>query len=174
MWAISLPASSMSASSTPLVVVPSLDYARYSGTWFEIARLPNRFQAMCAGDVTADYVQQPDGRIGVTNRCRESSGRLREAAGVARRADGEPSSVLKVRFAPAILSFLPMVWGDYQILALGSDYDYAMVGSPSRSYLWILSRTPTLDARVYQQLITQAESQGFKVSALIETEHTKR
>jgi len=169
--ALVLPASSLSASSTPLVVVSSVDYARYSGTWFEIARLPNRFQAMCAGDVTATYVQRPDGRIGVTNRCRESSGRLREAAGVARRVDGEPSSVLKVRFAPKVLSFLPMVWGDYQILALGQDYDYAMVGSPDRSYLWLLSRTPTMDSLVYQQLIQQAESQGFEVSALVETEH---
>ena len=59
MCAIALPAS-MSASSTPLAVVPSVDYARYSGTWFEIARLPNRFQAMCAGDVTATYVQRPE------------------------------------------------------------------------------------------------------------------
>ena len=174
MWAIALPASSMSASSTPLAVVPSLDYARYSGTWFEIARLPNRFQAMCAGDVTAAYVQRPDGRIGVTNRCRESSGRLREAAGVARRVDGEPSSVLKVRFAPAILSFLPMVWGDYQVLALGQDYDYAMVGSPNRSYLWVLSRTPTIDPQVYRELAADAESQGFEVSALVETRHKTR
>ena len=172
-WAIAM-ALPISARSTPLAVVPSLDYARYSGAWFEIARLPNRFQAMCAGNVTAAYVQRPDGRIGVTNRCLESSGRLREAVGVARRVDGEPSSVLKVRFAPAVLSFLPMVWGDYQVLALGQDYDYAMVGSPNRSYLWVLSRTPTMESRVYQQIITQAESQGFEVSALVETEHTTR
>lgn len=164
----------LSARSTPLSVVPSLDYARYCGTWFEIARLPNRFQAICAGDVTATYVQRPDGRIDVTNRCRESSGRLREAAGVARRVDGEPSSVLKVRFAPAILSFLPMVWGDYQVLALGQDYDYAMVGAPDRSYLWVLSRTPTIDPQVFRRLVADAESQGFEVSALVETRHTTR
>jgi apolipoprotein D and lipocalin family protein len=174
MWAIALPVSSMSASSTPLAVVPSVDYARYSGTWFEIARLPNRFQAMCAGDVTAVYVPRPDGRIGVTNRCRESSGRIREAAGVARRVDDEPSSVLKVRFAPAILGFLPMVWGDYQVLALAQDYDYAMVGSPNRSYLWVLSRTPTIDPQVYRELVANAQSQGFEVSALVETQHTTR
>ena len=174
MWAIALPASSLLASSTPLAVVPSVDYARYAGTWFEIARLPNRFQAMCAGDVTATYVQRPDGRIGVTNRCRESSGRLREAAGVARRVDGEPSSVLKVRFAPAILSFLPMVWGDYQVLALGPEYDYAMVGSPDRSYLWVLSRTPTIDPEVYRKLLADAESQEFNVAALVKTPHTTR
>jgi len=172
-WAIAM-AFPISARSTPLAVVPSVDYARYSGTWFEIARLPNRFQAMCAGDVTATYVQRPDGRVGVTNRCRESSGRLREAAGVARRVDGEPSSVLKVRFAPAILSFLPMVWGDYQVLALGKDYDYAMVGSPNRSYLWVLSRTPTIDPQVYRELVASAESQGFEVSALVETQHAAR
>lgn len=89
LWATALPTSSVSASSTPLAVVPSVDYARYSGTWLEIARLPNRFQAMCAGDVTAAYLQRPDGRISVTNQCRESGGRIREAVGVARRVDGE-------------------------------------------------------------------------------------
>src|SRR4029079_3949403 len=108
----------------PLHTVPQVDYARYSGTWFEIARLPFRYQKDCAGDVTATYAPLPDGRIGVTNRCLRANGAVIEARGVARRERGKPPSILKVRFAPAILSFIPAVWGDYQIIALGTDYQY--------------------------------------------------
>ncbi len=162
------------ADSTTLRVVPQVDYGRYNGTWYEIARLPNRFQKICAGDVTATYSGRADGLIDVVNRCREANGSFREAAGVARPVKGQPSSVLKVRFAPAFLSFLPMVWGDYQIIELGPDYEYAVVGSPSRSYLWVLSRKPTLEADVYQKLVAGARSQGFKVSDLVRTEHANR
>ena len=156
----------------PLRVVPQLDYQRYSGTWYEIARLPFRYQKDCASDVTATYAPRPDGRITVTNRCVQANGTVQEATGVARRVDGQPPSVLKVRFAPAVLSFLPMVWGDYQVIALGPDYDYALVGTPDRSLMWILSRTPQMDSAVYTTLTAQAQAQGFNVAALIRTRHT--
>src|SRR6476661_2595789 len=106
------------AAPAPLRVVPTVDLARYAGTWYEIARLPNRFQAKCAGEVVAAYAPQPDGRVTVTNRCRTTTGETTVATGIARRVDGQPPSVLEVRFAPAFLSFLPAVWGDYQIIAL--------------------------------------------------------
>lgn len=160
------------AGEPPLRVVPDVDYARYAGTWFEIARLPFRFQKDCAGDVTATYAPRPDGRITVTNRCRQANGRMKEAEGVARRIEGQPSSVLEVRFAPAFLSFLPMVWGDYQVIALGEDYDYAVVGTPDRSNLWILSRTPRLETSTYDGVVAEAKAQGFDVSGLVETRHT--
>jgi len=79
---------------------------------------------------------------------------------------------LKVRFAPAFLSFLPMVWGDYQVIALGAEYDHVMVGTPDRKYLWILARTPRVDEALYRSLVEQARSQGFDVTALIDTRHT--
>jgi len=156
----------------PLRVVPDVDYARYAGTWFEIARLPFRFQEDCAGDVTATYAPRPDGRITVTNRCRQPNGRMKEAEGVARRVQGRPPSVLEVRFAPAFLGFLPMVWGDYQVIALGEDYDYAVVGTPDRAYLWILSRTPHMETNTYDAVVAEAKSQGFNVSALMKTRHS--
>ena len=90
------------AADVPLRVVADVNYERYAGTWYEIARLPNRFQRVCASDVTATYAPRPDGRIAVTNRCRESDGDVREATGVARRVKGQPPSVLEVRFAPAL------------------------------------------------------------------------
>ena len=156
-----------------LRVVPAVDYQRYAGTWYEIARLPNRFQQMCAGDVTATYMVRQDGRIDVTNRCRESNGEIREAAGIARRVDGQPPSILQVRFAPAFLSFLPMVWGDYHIVDLGADYEYAVVGAPDREYLWILARRPDVDSDSYQRLADGARDQGFDSAALVKTAHTK-
>jgi apolipoprotein D and lipocalin family protein len=157
------------AAPTPLRVVQSVDLARYAGTWYEIARLPNRFQTKCAGEVVAAYAPRPDGRITVTNRCRTTSGETTVATGIARRVDGQPASVLEVRFAPAFLSFLPAVWGDYQIIALGQDYDHAVVGTPDRAYLWVLSRTPQLDPALYRRLLDQAKGQGFDVAKIVET-----
>ena len=157
------------AADTPLRVVPDVDLTRYAGTWYEIARLPNRFQAKCAGEVVAAYELQSDGRIVVTNRCRTTTGDVTVATGIARRVDGRPASVLEVRFAPAFLSFLPAVWGDYQIIALGRDYDHAVVGTPDRSYLWVLSRTPRMDAALYRRLLDGAKAQGFDVAKIVET-----
>jgi apolipoprotein D and lipocalin family protein len=154
----------------PLRVVQSVDLARYSGLWYEVARLPNRFQDKCAGDVTAEYQLVEADRMKVVNRCRKENGQITEAQGVARVAGrrGE-NSRLKVRFAPSFLSFLPFVWGDYQIIELAPDYSYALVGEPSRKYLWILSRTPHLDEATYGKLTEAAALQGFDIGKLVRT-----
>lgn len=153
----------------PLRVVDALDLARYAGTWYEIARLPNRFQDDCAGEVVATYQPREDGRLAVTNRCRTADGSTRRASGVARPVEGRPASVLQVRFAPAVLGFLPAVWGDYQVIALGPGYDHAMVGTPDRAFLWILSRAPRLEPGIYQRLLEEAKGQGFDVTRVVET-----
>src|ERR1043165_3357702 len=94
-----------------LRVVPSVDLPRYAGLWYEVARLPNRFEEKCAGDVTAEYTPKGTDRLKVVNRCRTRDGKMTEAVGEAKRADKEgPNSRLKVRFAPGFLSFLPFVW----------------------------------------------------------------
>ena len=126
----------MTIAAAPLPTQDWVDLARYAGHWYEIARLPNRFQEQCAGDVAATYTPRPDGRVTVVNECRKADGQTTRAEGVARRADEKgPASRLKVRFAPAVLSFLPFVWGDYWILELDREYGYAVVGDPSRKYL---------------------------------------
>jgi len=156
----------------PLRVVESVDLTRYAGRWYEVARLPNRFEEKCAGDVTAEYTLRDDGRLKVVNRCRKKDGRMTQAEGVARLADKRgANSRLKVRFAPSFLSVLPFVWGDYQIMELAPDYSHALVGDPDRKYLWILSRTPQIDEGTFRKLAESARSQGFDVSRLILTRH---
>lgn len=156
----------------PLRVVDSVDLSRYQGRWYEVARLPNRFEEKCAGDVTAEYTLRPDGRITVLNSCRKRDGQMSAAEGVAKPAGREgPNSRLKVRFAPGYLSFLPFVWGDYQIIELAPDYAHAVVGSPDRKYLWVLSRNPRMDEATYLRLTEAARSQGFDVGRLILTSH---
>jgi apolipoprotein D and lipocalin family protein len=167
--ASSLLASSLLASQAALDVVANLDPSRYVGEWFEIARLPNKFQDKCAGDTVARYAARSGGGFTVVNRCRQLDGTTTEAAGVARTVKGAPSSVLQVRFAPALLSFLPQVWGDYQVIALDDAHSYALVGTPDRKYLWVLSRTPVMDASLYTSLMEAARTQGFDITRVIKT-----
>jgi apolipoprotein D and lipocalin family protein len=152
--------------------VDAVDVDRYAGTWFEIARFPNRFQDECIGGVTATYALRSDGGLDVINRCQTSNGAT-EARGVARIADAETRARLQVRFAPAVLSFLPFVWGDYWILGLGHDYSWAVVGSPDREYLWILARTPVLDWERYTLALATATGNGFAVGRLIPTSQAR-
>jgi apolipoprotein D and lipocalin family protein len=171
--AMSIPVLAQDASNKPLDVVSSIDLSRYTGTWYEIARLPNNFQKKCTGDVTATYTLLENGQIKVLNRCRTENGGFTEAEVRAKRdGDDQPNSKLKVRFAPAILSFLPFVWGDYWIIELGSDYGYAVIGEPRREYLWILSRTPTMDESMLAGIIERAKEMGFDVSKIMRTTQT--
>lgn len=156
----------------PLRVVPSVDLERYSGVWYEIARLPNRFEEKCAGDVTATYSLKSKNRLKVVNQCRKRDGKMSKAEGEAKLKDKDgPNSRLKVRFAPAFLSWLPFVWGDYQIMELAPDYSYALVGDPGRKYLWILARSPELNEATMAKLKQAATDQGFDLSELIMTKH---
>lgn len=169
LWAVSGTAQDKSS----LEVVPTVDLNRYAGTWYEVARLPNRFQKQCISDVTATYTLLEDGEIRVVNRCRKENGEIDEAEGRAKRAnDDGPNTKLKVRFAPAILSFLPFVWGDYWIIDLASDYSYAVVGEPDRKYLWVLSRTPTMDETTLKNVLDRIGKQGYDLTGLVRTIQT--
>jgi apolipoprotein D and lipocalin family protein len=161
-------------SSKPLEVVPFVDLSRYAGTWYEIARLPNRFQNKCAGDVTATYSILDNGDIKVVNRCRQENGEFTEAEGRARReSNDEPNTKLEVRFAPAFLSFLPLVWGSYWIIDLGEDYSYAVIGEPDRRFLWILSRSKDIDMDLLDGILGRVQHQGYDIASLIRTEQTR-
>ena len=164
-------ASVHAATQGPPQTIASLDLTRYVGRWYEIARLPNSFQSQCVSDVTATYQVRSDGRLDVVNRCRTTLGAIDQAVGVARIADPATKAKLQIRFAPAYLSFLPFVWGDYWVLAIDPDYRWALVGTPDRDYLWILSRVPALDEPQYAAALAQAAAQGFDVGRIVQTTH---
>lgn len=156
----------VAAAEAPLATIAALDVPRYMGTWYEIAKFPNRFQKKCVGFTKATYSTLADGTLQVANSCRTASGKTDEAIGAARQVGGPDSPKLKVRFAPAFLSFIPMVWGDYWVIDLDAGYQLAAVSEPKREYLWILSRTPTVDKAAYDALVARLAAQGLDVSKL--------
>jgi len=148
----------------PLPTVPAVDLERYYGTWYELARLPNRFQSMCASDTQAAY--RPDGKaVTVVNQCRTKSGALEKATGIAHVVEGSQGAKLRVSF------FRPF-YGDYWILALDPDYRWVLVGEPGRKYAWILAREPQLDKAALEDLLTRAAALGFDRRAFLSTPHT--
>ena len=146
-----------------LEVVPHVELEKYLGKWFEIAHLPFRFEDGCS-DITATYGLSQDGRISVLNECRKN-GKVKRAKGKAKVVDKNTGAKLKVTF------FWPF-YGDYWIISLGNDYDYAVVGTPNRKYLWILNRTAQMDDKLFSQLTELATSKGFDIQNLIRTSHT--
>ena len=148
---------------TPMATVPAVDLNRYAGKWYEIAAFPQRFQKGCHC-TTAEYTVNPAGYVEVFNACRKSnpSGAEKSIRGKATPVAGSQNSKLKVQF------FWPFT-GDYWILALADDYSYALVGTPDRKSLWILSRRPVLPAESYQRLVQKAAAKGFNVNQLRQT-----
>lgn len=167
--AASMLSAAMPASAQQVETAPSVDLKRYVGRWYEIARFPNSFQKQCTGNVTADYRFMADNKIEIANRCKTVEGTIDIAIGEARIVDKASNAKLEVSFMPAWLSWIPMVWGDYWITELDKDYTVATVGSPDRSYLWILSRTPTLPDAEYENRVNNATKQGFDTSKLVKT-----
>ena len=150
----------------PLTTVASLDVERYMGTWYELARYPNRFQRDCSGPAVATYSLLPEGRVRVVNRCPQADGKTDEAIGEARRVGPSGSPRLEVRFAPAWLSWLPMVWGNYWVIDLDPAYRVSVVSEPSREFLWVLSRTPTIELAAWDALMGRLRDKGFDVGKL--------
>jgi apolipoprotein D and lipocalin family protein len=155
------------AVAAPLVAIASLDLQRYMGAWTEIARYPNRFQKQCAGPSTATYSLQPEGTVRVVNRCPQADGRVDEIIGEARRIGPAGSATLQVRFAPAWLSLLPFVWGDYWVVELDEAYQLAIVSEPKRDYLWVLARQPGLSAPAWTALTARLQALGFDPARLM-------
>ncbi|MDP1829182.1 MAG: lipocalin family protein [Archangium sp.] len=147
----------------PLQTVPKVDLQRYLGTWYELASFPQSFQKGCTGS-TANYSLLPDGDVQVVNRCRLNSleGEEKVATGLARVVDKDTNAKLEVSF------FRPF-WGDYWVIQLDPEYRYAVVGHPGRDYLWILSRTPTVDEAVYEGIVAGLKADGYPLDRLVRT-----
>ena len=142
-------------------MVGHVDLERYLGKWYEVARLPTSFQRDCL-ESTATYEAMDDGRIRVINACssKKSPAKTKVARGKAWVVDTETNAKLKVQF------FWPFS-GDYWILDLGEDYEHAVVGDPSRRYLWVLSRTPSMPASTYDGIVDRMQAAGFDTDALL-------
>ena len=158
--AIALAAGSAWAQRPDLEVVEHVDLDRYLGTWYEIASYPAWFQKNCTA-VTAEYSLRDDGLIRVVNSCRKGSldGPLKKSTGRAKVVDQATNARLKV-------SFFGPFWGDYWIIDLDPEYRWAVVGVPSRKYLWILSRTPTMDDALYRDIVARLPARGYTPESL--------
>ena len=154
-------------SSGALQTVASVDLSRYAGTWYEIARLPMWFQRHCV-DSKAVYSIRPDGAVGVHNECMTDTGGVEQAEGVATVVDAKTNARLTVVFDNWFARlFGSSRDGNYWILDLDAEYRTAIVGSPDRQFLWILSRSPQLDEPTYRGLVERARQLGYPVSDLI-------
>lgn len=141
--------------------VKEFDIQRYLGTWYEIARFPHSFEKNLQG-VTATYAWRKDGKIDVLNQGYLNSldGKHKTAHGKAKIPDPEQPGKLKV-------SFFLFFYGDYYILELDQkDYQWAMIGSSTPNYFWILSRTPTLSEEIYQDLLEKARQRGYDLTKI--------
>ncbi|MCC6371872.1 MAG: lipocalin family protein [Bacteroidia bacterium] len=146
--------------SQELTTVPSVDIKKYCGKWYEIASFPQSFQRGC-NCTTAEYTFTGKDYVIVENRCNKGSvkGKQSYIKGKAFVESNSGNAKLKVQF------FWPFK-GKYWIIDLASDYSYAVVSHPNRKYLWILSRTPKMDAGIYQELLKRLKDKGFDLTRL--------
>jgi apolipoprotein D and lipocalin family protein len=144
----------------PVTTVDKVDLDRYAGLWYEVAKIPNRFQKKCVRGATAEYSLREDGRITVVNRCFKEDGQMDEVEGVAKIVDAASNAKLKVSFV-SFIGWRPF-WGDYWVVGLDEDYQWAVIGTPDRKYGWILARTPTLSDDALEEIFAILEQNGYK------------
>lgn len=151
--------------------VASVDLNRYMGKWYEIAKIPNRFQKKCAGGTTAEYKLRKDGTVLVVNLCLDQKGERIIAKGTAKVVDPLTNARLKVSFVRFL--GVNLFWGDYWIVGLDREYQYAIVGVPSRKYGWILGRRPGLSNEEWITVKDILKSQGYGIKAFQKTPHLR-
>ncbi|KAE8682672.1 ACI19 protein [Hibiscus syriacus] len=159
-------------SQATMEVVKNLDIKRYMGRWYEIASFPSRFQPRNGVNTRATYTLNQDGTVHVLNET-WTVGKRGYIEGTAYKADPKSDEAkLKVKFyVPPFLPIIPVV-GDYWVLYIDDDYQYALIGQPSRNYLWILCRQTHMDDGIYNHLVQKAEAVGYDVSKLHKTEQS--
>lgn len=148
--------------------VPWLDLERFVGRWHGAAWLPLPFQGRCIGGLTLHYAPRDDGLIALSSACHGEDGRLNEAHGVVRQPEPlrEPAK-LQLRFAPAWLDRLRLVWNEHWVIGLDRDYRWAMVGEPRRRHLWILGREARMNRHLLEDLTSAARRMGYDLTRLI-------
>lgn len=157
---------------TAPTTVPHIDLKRYMGRWYEIARLPYFTQRRCTQDVQADYLLGEDGMVYVTNRCTHGDGGTGTAKGIARVVDRSSNSRFEISFR--MLYGVHVLWDHYWVIGLGADYEYALVGQPSRRRGWVLARDPEPAEEQIQQWLAEFAEKGFPAQAFERTRQTGR
>ena len=153
--------------------VSNFNLEKYLGTWYEIARLPMKYQPEDSTDISAVYSLQPDGKIRVQNRCLDDKKELDESIGEATVIDADHGK-LEVSFLPEGFRWIPFTKGDYWVLKIDEAYQTALVGEPNKKFLWVLHRNPTLHDSIKQEYLNYAVSLGYDLSDLIHSVHTGR
>ena len=151
--------------------VGAFELERYLGQWFEIGRLPLKYEDAGSTDVTASYELSAGGEVVVDNRCRNAAGEPVQALGKAT-PDENHAGRLKVSFLPAGLRWIPFTDANYWVLKLDAEYRTALVGTPDHKHLWLLSREPHLDAQLTEEYLVEATVQGYDLRDWIRPAHT--
>ncbi len=143
--------------------VGKVELERYAGLWYDIASYPARFQKDCYC-TTAEYTLMPDGYVKVVNKCRKGgfTGRVSGISGRAFAVKGSNNTKLKVQF------FWPFR-ADYWIVKLDEDYKWAVVSTPDKNYLWLLSRTPVVEQSLFDSIVNSLKNEGYDVAGLKRT-----
>jgi apolipoprotein D and lipocalin family protein len=159
------------AATQPQTSVSQINLDKYVGTWYEIARFDAFFQKNCVA-VTAEYQKIENDKISVVNTCRLKTidGEIKQATGTARIPDPAKPAQLKVRFNQFGANFFE---GDYWVIALDKNYRWAVVSEERGRYLWVLSRTPTMNDKTYHNIVRDLEAKGIQTKFLQKTEQGK-
>ena len=153
-------------SQSAVTSVDTLDLNRYSGLWYEIGRLPLRWEQAEASDITAEYTVQDDGSVRVDNRCIDKNGAPSQALAQATSVPGRAGQ-LKVSFLPELLRWITFTKGDYWVLKIDEGYTVALVGTPDHKNLWLLAREPRVDDATEAAHLAEATRQGFDLTEWI-------
>jgi apolipoprotein D and lipocalin family protein len=152
--------------------VERVDLDRYQGKWYEIAAIPQFFQRDCVRDTAADYTKLDSGEIKVENACAQVDNTRKKVEGRARLYDSNETSKLTVTFLNLFGEFRFWAGGDYWVIELDPNYQWAVVGHPSRRYGWMLSRTPSLPIATLAEIIGRVKAQGYDACEFVVTPQT--
>ncbi|WP_324626629.1 lipocalin family protein [Acinetobacter sp. MD2(2019)] len=172
--ALGLSALSLQAAEKPMQTVPKLQLDRYLGVWYEIARKPMYFENKCKQNIRATYGLNEKGNVTVENRCEGENNQIHRAVGEAFVVNPPENTKLKVSFLPKAIRWIPIARGNYWVLKLDDQYQTVLIGEPSRKYLWLLSRQPTISEATFNDYMNTAQNLGYSIQDLIITKQIQK
>ncbi len=152
--------------------IVKLEYLRYEGRYYEIARLPTFQERNCAADTVMTFLRRVDGDVSIVYQCftQDKQSWIMDIGLLDVSHGDEYPGELYVR--PDLIGWAPWMWGTYRLIELAGDYSYAMVGDAAQSRLWILSRTRHMNEETYNRLLRRATERGFDTARLVRSAQT--